>query len=105
MVIQVPVLTGCYIDGGHESSEYLSAVIVRYATELGWDGGQWEVSEILDAYVSGETDAEGICVASEPMYDASEDAVQWMNDQRTDDLVWTIEDNSLYLMELENDDV
>jgi hypothetical protein len=98
-------LKGCYIDGSHYTSDYLSATIVRFATELGWDGGQWEISEILDAYVSGERDAEGICVASEPMYDASEDAVQWMNDHRTDDQVWWIEDNSLYLTNVEDDDV
>jgi len=103
--VHVPVMKGCYVDGIAFSADYLSAVILRFAKELGWDGGQWEISEILDAYVSGERDAEGICVASEPLYDASEDAVQWMNDQRDDDLVWMVADNSLYLTNVEDDDV
>jgi len=104
MVIHVPTMKGCYVDGIAFSSDYLSATIVRFATELGWDGGQWEVSEILDAYVSGERDAEGICVASEPLYDASEDAVDWLNEQRDDDLVWMVADNSLYLTNVEDED-
>jgi hypothetical protein len=42
---------------------------------------------------------------SEALYFAADDAVQWLNDQLVSgNCYWTIEDNSLYLEEQQDDD-
>jgi len=92
--------TGCYIDGSHWSSFDFSAAVVHFAHDKGMkmeydrfvadmmefenmDGeDQWEIIEALDwEYIR---------------------ALDYLNDSAPDNLVWTVEDNSLFLEEAED---
>lgn len=88
------------MDGSHQHPDDFSADVIRFAMGWGWTGGQWNLQELLDAHDSGETDDVGVHVASEALYDASEDAVTWLNDQRSDDLFWNVDESCLFLEEI-----
>ena len=100
----VPKNAGCWVDGSHLSADGFDVQVITFAEINGWNCGKWEIDEILDARKVDERDGDNYPVWSEPLFDAAQDAVDWLNAQRTDDLVWTVEDNSLYLTK-GNDDV
>ena len=94
----VPMTPGCYIDGSHWSADDFDAHIIRLAQNLGWDGGSWDLDALYDAHeTEGIADVNNGSTLSECLYDASEEAVAWMNEQRTDDLVWEVSESSLFL--------
>jgi len=106
---------GCYIDCSHLSSDDLNYRIIHFADEVfGWDGGVHDISMLINDYVDqingrpepyeewGFMSTEEL---SEALYFAADDAVQWLNDQLVSgNCYWTIEDNSLYLEEQQDDD-
>jgi hypothetical protein len=102
---------GCYIDCSHLSSDDLNYRIIHFAHEVfGWDGGVHDVALLMNDYVnSAVEDVEWNFMSteelSEALYFAADDAVQWLNDQLVSgNCYWTIEDNSLYLEEQQDDD-
>jgi hypothetical protein len=93
---------GCYIDCSHFSAGYLNYRIIQFAAlESEWDGGTWDIDKLIFDYLWDSDDADVL----ESLYFAADDAVQWLNDQlTTGNCYWTIEDNSLYLEEQQDDD-
>jgi hypothetical protein len=105
---------GCYIDCSHLSSDDLNYRIIQFAHEVfEWDGGVHDIVLLMNDYVNGVPEDEewvrGFMSTeelSETLYFAADDAVQWLNDQlTTGNCYWTIEDNSLYLEEQQDDEV
>jgi hypothetical protein len=106
--------TGCYIDCSHLSSDELNYRIIKFTTEYGWEGGSIDTAMLINDYLCApEPDNDGAWTyedafeLSETLYYAAEDAVQWLNDNKfgPDNVYWTVEDNSLYLWEDENEDL
>jgi hypothetical protein len=102
---------GCYIDCGHLSSVDLNYRIIKFASNYGWDGGSYDLN-LIDSdwltYVNGDIPPEFIHEGDfeEALYFAADDGVEWLNDNVVPDgCYWTIDDNSLYLVEDSNEDV
>jgi len=104
---------GCYIDCSHLSSDDLNYRIIHFAHEVfGWDGGVHDVTLLMSDYRNdlglvhdSPEDWNWDEELSESLYFAADDAVQWLNDQLVSgNCYWTIEDNSLYLEEQQDDD-
>ena len=100
--VYVPQTVGCYMDGSHWRGDNFSLSLIRFCQNLGWDGGEWDVYLLAkDHSDSGEDVSSELC---EALYDASEDSVDWLNAQRKDDLVWTVEEQCLYLTKGNDDE-
>jgi len=102
---------GCYIDCGHLSSVELNYRIIKFASDYGWNGGSYDLN-LIDSdwltYVNGDIPPEFIHEGDfeEALYFAADDGVEWLNDNvAPDGCYWTIDDNSLYLVEDSNEDV
>jgi hypothetical protein len=94
---------GCYLDCSHFSSGYLNYRIIEFAAlESEWDGGTWDIDKLISDYLWDSDDADVL----ESLYFAADDAVQFLNSEIVSGgCYWTIEDNSLYLMEDTDDEV
>ena len=108
---------GCYIDGSHWSPYEFDKDVLRFAENLGWDGGV-NILDVLysdwEHYIRGtkpegyEGDEDSFAEDYREALDyAAEDAVEWLNDNKfgPDNVYWTIDDNSLYLWEDEDEDL
>lgn len=96
--ILVPANSGCWIDGGHQSGDYLSYRIIRFAHELGYDVDMKQVESDMADFdnVTYEIQAD----ISEGLWEESALAIDWLNDatMKIDGkYYWFIDDNSLYL--------
>jgi hypothetical protein len=91
---------GCYIDCSHLSSDSLNYRIIDFANhKFEWDGGTMDIFKLMSDFNTGASE-EAIEELSEYLYFAAEEAVQWMNSEIVSGTCyWTVEDNSLYLME------
>jgi len=97
---------GCYIDCGHMSSVELNYLIIKFASDYGWDGGKTEIDLLMSDYRNDYFLEENGEELSEALYFAADDGVEWLNDNvAPDGCYWTIDDNSLYLVEDSNEDV
>jgi hypothetical protein len=104
--------TGCVIDCSHLSSDDLNYRIIQFAASLGWDGGPTDIVHLMSDYENGvpeDNEFWGFMSTqelSETLYFTADDAVQWLNESNLapDGCYWTVDDNSLYLEE-SNEDV
>jgi hypothetical protein len=101
---KIPVETGCYIDGSHMSSFDFAALVIEmaheYGFELEWDQFVKDVHGIRDDLFTDD-DIYDIMDALDWTY---QDALDYLNDNTRDGLVWVVEDQSLFLMMEEDAD-
>lgn len=108
---------GCYIDGSHWSPYEFDMEVLKFAEKLGWNGGA-NILEVIhhdwQYYREGVKPADWFGDEEDFIYEyresldfACEDAVNWLNDNKfgPDNVYWTVDDNSLYLWEDENEDL
>jgi len=101
--------TGCVIDCSHLSSDDLNYRIIQFASDHGWNGGSHDLNLIhsewltyVNSDILPDSDDDDF---EEALYFAADDAVQFLNSEIVSGgCYWTIEDNSLYLMEDSDDD-
>jgi hypothetical protein len=108
--------TGCVIDMNHFSAMDFNQEIVYYARQLGWDGGQTDLSHLDSDFIHiingtvpedfdgtfGEFEYE----YSEMIFFTADNALAWLNDKIAhDDHYFTIDDNSLYYWKVDDDAV
>ena len=98
---------GCYIDCSHLSSDSLNYRIINFAAhEFEWDGGTMDIYKLMSDFETGASDDNAQEELSESLYFAAEEAVEWLNSQIVSGTCyWTVEDNSLYLMEDTDGDI
>ena len=109
MEIDFTLTPGCYIDCGHMSWVDLNYRIIKFAADYGWNGGSYDLN-LIDSdwltYLNGDIPPEFIHEGDfeEALNFAADDAVQFLNSEIVSGgCYWTIEDNSLYLMEDQDD--
>lgn len=103
MMTEIP---GIVLDLSHGSAADLDLAVIWYAKQMGWDGGQNDIGQLLDDYdfyTDGRTpddytdEEDFIFSFREALTFACDDAVEWLNDNRQDDdHFYVIDDNSLY---------
>ena len=98
---------GCYVDCSHLGSDTLNYNIIWFAYEVfDWDGGTRDIIKLMFDYETGASDDNAQEELSESLYFAADEAVQFLNSEIVSGgCYWTIEDNSLYLMEDQDDEV
>ena len=97
--------TGCYIDGSHISSLEFSARVIElahdYGFELEWDKFVEDMQKLESGEYDGSDDEIEIMDAIDWTYD---DALEFLNTNTREGLVWVVEDQSLFLMTVEDAD-
>ncbi len=100
----VPIETGCYIDGSHRSNlEFMCLVIELahdYGFELEWDQFIADMNWLSSDEVDDDRHYE-IMDAIDWTY---EDALDYLNINTREPLVWVVRDQSLYLMSYDEAD-
>lgn len=98
------VETGCWIDGSHMSSFDFSALVIEMAHEYGFEL-EWEA---FVADVDWMKDPDDDFDREQDILDSIdwtyEDAIEYLNDNTREGLVWVVRDQSLYLMTFEEAD-
>jgi len=100
------VETGCYIDGSHMSSFDFTALVIEmahdYGFEMEWDqfvkDVEWMRTPNPD---DAQEEAAEILDALDWTY---EDALEYLNTNTREGLVWVVREQSLYLMTFEEAD-
>jgi hypothetical protein len=100
------VETGCYIDGSHMSSFDFTALVIEmahdYGFEMEWDqfvkDVEWMRTPNPD---DAQEEAAEILDALDWTY---EDAIEYLNTNTREGLVWVVREQSLYLMTFEEAD-
>ena len=91
-----PDAHGCWIDGGHQSGDYLSYRIVKLAYEHGYDVDMEQVDKDMADYDNLTYEEQGDI--SQALWEESGMAIDYLNDQINDKVYYFyIDDNSLYL--------
>jgi len=90
--------TGCWIDGSHRSSLEFTALVIElahdYGFELEWD----QFVADMNWLESDEVDDDRHFDIMDSLDWTYEDALEYLNDNTRDGLVWVVEDQSLFLM-------
>jgi hypothetical protein len=95
-------VTGIYIDGSHTSSVDFQVAVIRFAIDRGYEIDANQMDKDV-AWINNERDDEDILLDILDGLDwAYEGALDYLNDTAPDNLVWTVEDNSLFLEEADD---
>jgi len=94
------VETGCYIDGSHRDSIEFSLLVIEmahdYGFELEWDQFVKDAANMRDpGYMMEEDELNEVLDAIEWTY---EDALDYLNINTREPLMWVVRDQSLFLM-------
>jgi hypothetical protein len=94
------VETGCYIDGSHRDSIEFSLLVIEmahdYGFELEWDQFVKDTANLREpGYMMEEDELNEVLDAIDWTY---EDALDYLNINTREPLVWVVRDQSLYLM-------
>jgi len=94
------VETGCYIDGSHRDSIEFSLLVIEmahdYGFELEWDQFVKDAANLREpGYMMEEDELNEVLDAIDWTY---EDALDYLNINTREPLVWVVRDQSLYLM-------
>lgn len=99
-------ITGCIIDASHFSALYLDVKVVDYAVSKGFPlfDEEWEThGHAVDAIAGAMEGILAFAIRDQVRYIADE-AVDWLNDRVAEGYAYHVEDNSLYLGEIEQDE-
>jgi hypothetical protein len=100
----VPVETGCYIDGSHKSFFDFACLVIEmahdYGFELEWDTFVKDAQDLRN----GDVDDEWIMDVLDAIDWTYQDALDYLNDNTREGLVWEVRDQSLFLMTVEDAD-
>lgn len=91
--------TGCYIDGSHRSSFDFSAAVIEFAHDFGFEL-EWEAFLKDVEWMNGdETDDERLSDILDAVDWTYEDALEYLNTNTREGLVWVVREQSLFLMD------
>lgn len=96
------VEVGCYIDGSHMNSIDFTLAVIDLAVEHGFEIDHEQYRKDID-WMNSEVDDEDIYLDILNALDWTyEDAIEFLNDNTREGFVWTVEDQSLFLEELDD---
>ena len=97
-------ITGCIIDASHFSALYLDVKIVDYAVGKGFplSDEDWKAHGHASDVIAGTMEGLLASGVRARVYWIAGDALDWLNDQVAEGYAYYLEDNSLYLGEIED---
>lgn len=95
--------TGCYIDGSHWSSFDFSVAVIDFAVDRGFEIDMETYRADLEWLKSEEDDEDKYLDIVDALDWTYQDALDYLNDTAPDNLIWTVEDQSLFLEESDDD--
>lgn len=103
------VEVGCYIDGSHMNSFDFTVAVIDLAVEHGFEIDQEQYRKDID-WIGSVSDVKYLEADQESidrMYEIMDaldwtygDAIEYLNDTTREGFVWTVEDQSLFLEEV-----
>ena len=90
--------TGCYIDGSHRSTVEFMCLVIEMAHDYGFELDWEQFIADMNWLESGESDEDKKIDIIEALDWCYEDALEYLNDNTREGLVWLVEDQSLFLM-------
>ena len=82
---------GVLIDGSHMRADMLDVAIIRLAESHGWDS-RLDV-DVLETVIDAYTDSDAPQIA----FDASQEAIDWMNDRLPEGYAFSVDESCLRL--------
>ena len=96
------VEVGCYIDGSHMNSIDFTLAVIDFAVEHGFEIDNEQYNKDRE-WMNSEEDDEDLYLDILNALDWTyEDALEYLNDNTREGFVWTVEDQSLFLEELDD---
>lgn len=100
----IPVETGCYIDGSHRSSFDFACLVIEMAHDYGFEM-DWDIFLSDMSWLESKQDDEDRELEILDSLDWTfEDALEYLNTNTRPGFVWVVEDQSLFLMTEEDAD-
>lgn len=95
--------TGCYIDGSHWSSFDFAVAVIDFAVDRGFEIDMETYRADLEWLKSEEDDEDKYLDIVDALDWTYQDALDYLNDTTRDPgLYWNVEDQSLFLEELDD---
>lgn len=95
--------TGCYIDGSHWSSFDFAVAVIDFAVDRGFEIDMETYRADLEWLKSEDDDEDKYLDIVDALDWTYQDALDYLNDTAPDNLIWTVEDQSLFLEEADDD--
>jgi hypothetical protein len=95
-------LTGIYIDGSHTSAVDFQVAVIRFANDRGYEIDSNQMDKDVEWMNSDLDDEDTLLDILDSLDWTYEGALDYLNSTAPDNLVWTVEDNSLFLEEADD---
>jgi hypothetical protein len=98
----VSMETGCYIDGSHISSIDFALAVIDFAINNGFEIDIEQYNKDKEWLSSDEDEEDKYLDIVDALDWTYQDAIDFLNDTAPDNLIWTVEDQSLFLEEADD---
>jgi hypothetical protein len=95
-------VTGIYIDGSHTSAVDFQVAVIRFAVDRGYEIDSNQMDKDVEWMNSDLDDEDTLLDILDSLDWTYEGALDYLNSTAPDNLVWTVEDNSLFLEEADD---
>jgi hypothetical protein len=94
--------TGCVLDGSHMSSMDFTLAVIDLAVDAGFEIDREQYGADVEAYKNDGLDEDMLYEVLDALDWTYEDAIDYLNSGLPDNLRYTVEDQSLFLEELDD---
>ena len=94
--------TGCVIDGSHMNPFDFSVAVIDLAVDAGFELDEEVYRKDVEDMRNGEVDDEWVMSVLDALDWTYEDALEYLNSGLSDGLCYTVDDQSLFLEELDD---
>ena len=95
--------TGCVIDGSHMSSMDFAIAVIDLAVDAGFEIDREQYGADVEAYKNDGLDEDTLSEVLDALDWTYEDALEYLNSGLSEGLCYTVDDQSLFLEELDDD--
>lgn len=94
--------TGCYIDGSHMNSIDFSLAVIDFAVDRGFEIDNEQYNKDKEWLTDSDDDEDKYFDILDAIDWTYQDAIDYLNDTAPADMIWFVEDQSLFLEESED---
>ena len=94
--------TGCVIDGSHMSAIDFAIAVIDLAVDSGFEIDRQQYGADVEAYKNDGLDEDTLSEVLDALDWTYEDALEYLNSRLPDNLCYTVNDQSLFLEEVDD---